>query len=70
MKIAENKIAEYVSLETMSAMANLPQAFIKTLAKNNDLPALCVNGRLRFNPQAVQTALDKLAEQEGGNNAT
>jgi predicted transcriptional regulator len=58
---------QYISVEVLSAKTKLPQKYLKELAKKNVIPALNVNGRLRFNPEAVQQALDKLAAKGGRN---
>jgi hypothetical protein len=39
---------------------------LRNLANKGDIPKLDVNGRLRFNPEAVQKALDELAAKGGG----
>jgi len=51
----------YCSLEALAATFQLPQHFLRELALRGDIPALNVNGRLRFNQVEVQIALDKLA---------
>ena len=56
---------KYVSLEILAVELCLPKAYLKQLAAKDSIPALDVNGRLRFNIIAVQQALDKLAEQGG-----
>ena len=53
----------YITLSKLSSRLGLPEAYLKNLATQDDIPKLDVNGRLRFNPEAVQQALDKLAEQ-------
>ena len=52
----------YYSLEATAARLNLPQSYIRQLAKEKKIPFLNVRGRLRFNPAAVQAALDRIAE--------
>jgi hypothetical protein len=52
---------QYISLEILSAKTNLPQKYLKELSGKDLIPYLNVNGRLRFNPSAVQEALDNLA---------
>ncbi len=56
---------EYISLEILSAKTKLPQKYLKELAVEKRIPYLNVNGRLKFNPGAVQQALDKLAATGG-----
>ena len=51
----------YVSLEALAVELGLPKVYLKQLAVKGSIPCLNVNGRLRFNPVAVQQALDKLA---------
>jgi hypothetical protein len=58
-------VTEYLPLEALAARLNLPQRYLKGLALASDIPSLNVNGRLRFNPAAVQQALDKLAAKGG-----
>ena len=57
----------YVSLEGLTATFRLPLSYLRELAKTNKIPSLNINGRLRFNPEAVQQALDKLAAKGGHN---
>jgi len=52
---------KYISLEVLAATFKLPMSYLRELAETNNIPSLNVNGRLRFNPVAVQQALDKLA---------
>lgn len=56
----------YCSLEALAATFQLPQYFLRELALRGDIPALNVNGRLRFNPVEVQNALDELARKKVG----
>jgi len=58
---------KYISLEVLAATFRLPINYLRELAKANSIPSLNVNGRLRFNPAAVQQALDKLAAKGGHN---
>lgn len=55
----------YISLEALAATLRLPQHYLRTLVSKNQIPYLNVNGRLRFNLNTVQVALDKLAAGEG-----
>lgn len=59
---------KYISLEALAVTLKLPQKFLRKLADQKQIPCLNVNGRLRFNPIAVQAALDYIAA-EGGNDA-
>ena len=56
----------YITLDRLTGKLGLPGAYIKELAAGKKIPSLNVNGRLRFNPQQVQAALDRMAE--GGSN--
>ena len=56
-------ITNYISLEALASTLRLPLNYLRELVKANKIPSLNVNGRLRFNPAAVQQALDKLAER-------
>lgn len=56
---------KYISLEVLAIKLNLPQAYIRQLIAKGKIPHLNVNGRLRFNPAAVQQALDRLAAEGG-----
>jgi len=62
----EKLISKYVSLGFVSQETDLPQDYIKKLAIENKIPALFVNGRWRFNFEAVQQALADLAAKGGG----
>jgi hypothetical protein len=55
---------EYISLNKLSNCLELPATYLKDLAKKGSIPALNVNGRLRFNPESVQLALDDLAAKK------
>ncbi|MBN2512718.1 MAG: excisionase family DNA-binding protein [Sedimentisphaerales bacterium] len=57
----------YISLEALAARLQLPKAYLRRLAAENQIPHLIVGGRYRFNPIAVQAALDRLAEKGGTN---
>jgi hypothetical protein len=60
MKISKYK---YVSLEGLAIELYLPKMYLKRLTERNLIPSLDVNGRMRFNPSAVQNALDKMASK-------
>ena len=53
----------YCNLNSLSKKLNLPKTYLKRLTKNGLIPSLNVNGRLRFNPSAVEIALDQLASK-------
>jgi hypothetical protein len=55
----------YIPLNATAKVLGLPSTYIKELAGNGDIPKLDVNGRLRFNPEAVQKALDNIAAKGG-----
>lgn len=56
---------EYISLEILATKLNLPQSYLRNLVANHQIPALNVNGRLRFNFEAVKEALADLAAKGG-----
>jgi len=59
---------KYVTLGAMAEAVGLPTAYLRELAESRKIPCLFVNGRLRFNPAAVEKALAFLAsgaEQSG-----
>ena len=64
----QNASYTYLSLEALAAELCLPKRYLKSLAEKRSIPALDVNGRLRFNPETVQKALDNIAGNGGGNN--
>lgn len=53
----------FVSLDRLAIRFNLPKRYLKELAGKKLIPSLDINGRLRFNPAAVQQALDRLAAE-------
>ncbi|HCO96625.1 MAG TPA: hypothetical protein DIU00_22245 [Phycisphaerales bacterium] len=57
----------YISLEVLAIRLALPQKYLRELAESKKIPSLKIGCRLRFNSEAVQETLDKLAE-EGANN--
>lgn len=57
----------FVTLEALANIFNLPKGYLKRLAEDNLIPSLNVNSRLRFNPAAVQQALDALAAKGATN---
>ena len=52
---------KYISIEVLAAQLSLPQKYLRELSRQGKIPGLNVNGRLRYNPQLVQKALDNLA---------
>jgi len=59
----------YKPLNTTARILGLPMPYLRELAEKRTIPVLDVNGRLRFNLEAVQNALDEIAAQEGGKDA-
>ena len=59
----------YVSLEVLARVFSLPRNYLTVLAKAGKIPSLIVKGQLRFNPDAVQSALGKMATEEVGDGA-
>jgi len=57
----------FVTLDALANIFSLPKEYLKKLAEDNLIPSLNVNGRLRFNTEAVQKALDCLAANGGEN---
>ncbi len=57
-------ITEYISLEILAAKLKLPQNYLRNLAESHQIPTLNVGSRLRFNPEAVQQALNKIAASQ------
>ena len=53
----------FIPLGRLAIRFNLPKRYLKELAGKKLIPSLDINGRLRFNPAAVQQALDKLAAE-------
>ena len=65
MKYIDKK---FVTLDQLVGELGLPREYLKKLAADNSIPSLDVsgNGRLRFNPEAVQLVLDRIAMNGGG----
>lgn len=59
-------LTEYVSLDALAAMLNLPRPYLRHLAQEGRVPSLNVNGRLRFDERQVREALRLLATQDQG----
>lgn len=55
----------FVSLSCLSSSLKLPKDYLIGLAQKGEIPCLAVKGRFRFNPVAVQQALNSLAERGG-----
>ena len=53
----------YITLTTLSQKTGLTKAYLQELAESKKIPSLLVNRRFRFNPEAVQGALDQLAAE-------
>ena len=56
----------YYSLDALAAAMGLPRTYLRNLAAAGDIPALDVNGRLRFDLEQVRDALRRLAERGAG----
>lgn len=50
----------FVSLDKLATHFNLPDSYLKKLADKGLIPSLDVNGHRRFNPAAVEKALERL----------
>lgn len=61
----DNMSKKYISIKTTAKILNLPVSYLKVLADNKAIPFLVVNGRLRFNLEAVEAALNELAANWG-----
>ena len=53
---------QYLSLERLAAVLNLPKSYLRKLAKQKQIPFLDVSGRMRFQEKDVREALTKMAE--------
>ena len=53
---------EYLSLEALGAVLDLPQKYLRRLAKEKRIPSLIVGKRMRFQEQAVRAALSELEQ--------
>jgi len=58
--------SEYMSLEALAAGLHLPKRFLRRLASQRLIPALDVNGRLRFDEVQVREALRTLSHRAAG----
>jgi len=52
---------EFVSLDRLATHFDLPKPYLRNLAEKGLIPSLDVNGRRRFNPLAVEKALERLS---------
>jgi hypothetical protein len=52
---------QFISLTRLAEETSLPKAYLAELAEKGLIPALKVNGRLRFNLETVRNALNELA---------
>lgn len=57
----------FVALSKLATWFDLPKHYLKELADKGLIPCLNVNGRRKFNPAAVEAALDRLAHRGAGN---
>jgi len=58
---------EYISLASVSARLNLPETYLRKLVDDKLIPHLNINGRMRFQEQAVRDALSDI--EQGGRRA-
>lgn len=54
----------FVSITALSNHFNLPNSYLKKLADKGLIPSLDVNGHRKFNPLAVEKALERLQGAE------
>jgi len=54
---------EYISLDALAASLGLPRTYLRRLATEKVIPALDVSGRLRFDEEAVRSALVRLSRR-------
>jgi len=54
---------QFLSLEVLAATLGLPQAYLRNLAKQGQIPHLDVNGRMRFHEAEVREALSNLSKR-------
>lgn len=52
----------YLPLEALASILNLPQSYLRKLAKQKLIPFLDVSGRMRFQESDVREALTKMAD--------
>jgi hypothetical protein len=58
----------FISLNRLARHFGLPKDYLRELADKSLIPFLNVNGHRRFNPSAVQVALDRLANEKAEDN--
>lgn len=56
-----NDTNTFISLSALAMRVGLPRSYLKTLVDKRAIPSLDVNGHRRFNAEAVDIALAKLA---------
>jgi excisionase family DNA binding protein len=56
----------FITLDRLATRLNLPKTYLVELAEHRTIPALNVNGRLRFNVESVRQALNELATKGAG----
>jgi len=54
----------FISLNRLARHFGLPKDYLRELADKSLIPFLNVKGHRRFNPSAVQAALDSLAREK------
>jgi hypothetical protein len=54
----------FVSIVALANYFNLPNDYLKKLADKGLIPSLDVNGHRKFNPLAVEKALERLQNAE------
>lgn len=54
----------FVSIVALANHFNLPNNYLKKLADKGLIPSLDVNGHRKFNPLAVEKALERLQNSE------
>jgi hypothetical protein len=63
MNTESEQLNPFVSLDALAVRLGLPRAFLRKLSKSGEIPALNVNGRIRFDETVVREALTGLARQ-------
>lgn len=58
--------SRFVSLDKLMRHFGLPKDYLSELADKNLIPFLTVNGHRRFNPIAVEKALERLQNAQQG----
>lgn len=52
---------KYINLNVLAQNLGLPANYLRRLALNREIPCLNVNGKLRFDADAVEETLEKLS---------